>query len=144
MTIREQLIGTWRLISQHTEFPDSSIEATRGENPTGLLMYDTQGNMTVQLMRTDEKSGQHHDLRKPETFIQEYHAYFGTYSVHEDKSEVHHHIIGAAFPDYRGTTQIRPFSLEGDMLTLRVFATDDTIRVLVWQRLLERLTMNFS
>jgi Lipocalin-like domain len=140
MTIREQLIGTWQLISQHTEFPDGNIQATRGENPSGLLMYDAQGNMSVQLMRTDEKSGQHFDLREAATFIQEYHAYFGTYSVHEDIGEVHHHIIGAAFPDYRGTCQIRPFTLEGDTLTLRVFATDDTIRILVWQKLEGRIT----
>lgn len=135
MTIGEKLIGTWRLISQHTEFPDGSIKETRGKNPTGMLMYDAQGNMTVQLMRTDEESGKYFDLRKAETFIQEYHAYFGTYSVHEEKSEVHHHIIGAAFPDYRGTTQVRPFTLEGDTLTLRVFWSDGTIRILVWQKL---------
>lgn len=135
MSIREQLIGAWRLISQHTEFPDGSIQETRGKNPTGLLMYDVQGNMSVQLMRTDENSGQHYDLREEATFIQEYHAYFGTYSVHEDKSEVHHHIIGAAYPKYRGTTQIRPFTLEDNTLTLRVFWPDGTIRILVWQKL---------
>jgi hypothetical protein len=140
MTIREKLIGTWRIISQHTQFPDGTIQETRGKNPTGLLIYDTQGNMSVQLMRTDEDSGKQYDLRKAETFIQEYHAYFGTYAIHEAKSEVHHHIIGAAFPDYRGTTQIRPFTLEGDTLTLRVFAADDTIRVLVWQKLEGQIT----
>ena len=34
-------VGTWKLVSQHMLFPDGKRELARGENPDGILMYDT-------------------------------------------------------------------------------------------------------
>lgn len=134
----QALIGTWQLISQHTEYPDGRIEITRGMQPIGILMYDAQGNMSVQLLRTESIDQHHTDLTTFDTAMDEYHGYFGTYEVDEAEKTVYHNIIGAAFPLYRGTRQVRRFELDGDTLTLRSHATikgDDTSRILVWQRI---------
>lgn len=96
-------------------------------------MYDALGNMSVHLMRTDERAGAYTDLTQLETAMEGYHAYFGTYAVDETAGIVRHHVIGAAYPPYRGTTQVRHYRLEGDTLTLRVEAGTE-VRVLVWRR----------
>jgi hypothetical protein len=43
-------------------------------------------------------------------------AYFGTYSVDEEKGVFVLRIKGSTFPDYEGTEQVRPFSIVGDQL----------------------------
>jgi len=143
MTVKEQLIGTWRLISQETEFPDGHKEHTRGQNPDGILMYDVFGNMSVHLSRTEEPLNQHTDITVFETVMAEYHAYFGTYEIDEDARIVYHHIVSAVFPPYRGTRQVRHFELDGDELRLYAAATtagDDTKRFLIWHRLTKAYT----
>ncbi|NDJ53676.1 MAG: lipocalin-like domain-containing protein [Chloroflexi bacterium] len=130
-----QLVGTWRLVSQHTHYPDGTTIATRGENPDGILIYDEFGNMAVQLMRTDAQLVHYTDLNSRDTAMSGYHAYYGTYEIDEKASVVRHHVVGAAFPDYRSTTQVRHFKLEDDILTLQARSTvEDNFRVLVWQR----------
>lgn len=135
-------IGTWRLLSQGTQYPDGSIEPSRGENPQGILMYDALGNMSVQLMRTDERAGDYTDLSQIATAFEGYHAYFGTYEVDETEKIVRHHIIGAAYLPYRGTVQIRHYEFLGEahhQLILKAVGADGTIRILVWERVLGKL-----
>jgi hypothetical protein len=138
MTITEQLIGTWRLLSQEQEFPDGRKEFTRGQNPDGILVYDAFGNLSVHLVRSEEPLVAFTDLSAFETAMGQYHGYFGTYEVDEAAQIVYHNIIGSAFPAYRGTRQVRHFVLEGDILTLYAKATtagDNTARYIVWQKL---------
>lgn len=127
-------VGTWLLMSQRTHFPDGRIEPSRGDTPRGMLVYDAAGNMSVQLMRTDQDAGRFHDLRDVETALDGYLGYFGRYTVDAAGGVVTHHVMGASYPDYIGATLKRLFALEGDMLTLRAAAEDGSSRVLVWRR----------
>lgn len=128
-------VGTWRLISQHTHHPDGSITPSRGDNAEGILMYDAVGNMSVQLMRTDDQAQQYSDLGSLTTALDGFLAYFGTYEVDEAQQRVMHHISGASYFGYRGTTQTRQYEFEGDQLTLKALAPDGvSLRVLIWQR----------
>jgi hypothetical protein len=134
----ERFIGTWQLVSQHSEFPDGRKLPSRGEHPRGVLIYDPYGNMSVQLMRTDDRALESHDLLELTTAMQHFHAYFGTYEVRVTERVVLHHVLGSGFPGYWNTTQQRHFEFsENDtILTLRAPApNDDSMRVLVWQRL---------
>jgi hypothetical protein len=129
------LVGTWLLVSQHTLYPDGHTEPTRGDNPQGILMYDALGNISVQLMRTDDRAGSYTDLADFNTAMEGYHAYFGRYEIDEEHRIVIHHVIGSAYMDYRGSDQVRHYELIGDILTLTVKATSDgTQRILVWRR----------
>jgi hypothetical protein len=128
-------IGTWLLVSQHSCYSDGRQEPSRGENPAGILMYDRAGNMAVHLMRTDARAGDHTDLSSLETAMQGFLAYFGRYEVDEEQQIVRHHITGASYPAYRGTTQIRRYTFDGDTLTLEAQSPfDASTRVLVWRR----------
>lgn len=137
MSIKEQLIGSWRLISQETRYVDGRREATRGTHPDGILIYDAYGNLSVQLVRSGEPY-ETLNLADFDTAMEQYHGYFGTYEVDETAGIVYHHIVGAAFLPYRGTSQVRHFKLEGNRLTLYAEATtpgDDTARYIIWERL---------
>lgn len=130
-----RFVGTWLLVSQHTVFADGASVPSRGENPVGVIMYDAVGNMAVQLMRTDEYAGDYTDLRDLRTAMSGYHAYFGRYEVDEAAHVVRHHVVGSAYPPYRGTTQVRAYTFVDDTLTLKAQSPDqDATRVLVWRR----------
>jgi hypothetical protein len=133
MTIQQQFIGTWKLVSQHTHHPDGTVTPSRGENPVGVIMYDANSNMAVQLMRVDDQAPAYTDLATFETAMSGYLAYFGTYTVDETAQTVTHHVVGASYFGYRNTQQVRQYKFEGDTLTLQA-ESNDTRRVLVWQR----------
>jgi hypothetical protein len=69
-----------------------------------------------------------------DTFI----AYCGTYKVDSEMAVVYHYPIIAWSPAFVGSTQARPFRLEGDKLIITVTENlgDPRMekRVLVWQR----------
>lgn len=134
------IIGTWRLLSQHTRHADGTRITPRGENPVGILMYDEHGNMSVQLMRTEDYTGST-DMTDFNVAMGLFHSYFGTYTLDTEAQTVTHHIIGAAYPDYVGTDQVRHYELKDNRLYLQVLATgDDTVREIVWERLNAKLS----
>lgn len=130
-----QFVGTWELVSQDTHYADGSIVPSRGENPIGLLIYDANGKMAVQLMRTDDDAPKFTDISKLETAMSGYHAYFGTYEVDASKNIVRHYVTGSAYFAYRETVQERHYEFSGDLLTLKALAPQiHAVRVLVWRK----------
>lgn len=63
-------------------------------------------------------------------------AYFGTYIIQGES--VVHKIEGSLFPNWSATVQIRPYSLDGDELTLRTppspTPTGTVVNEMVWIR----------
>src|SRR5215213_4791985 len=102
-------VGTWRLVSQHSLYPDGSSEPSRGEDADGIIMYDSAGNMAVQLMRTDEYAMEYTDLATMRTAMQGFLAYYGRYEVDEAAQIVRHFVTGSSYFGYRGTTQTRHY-----------------------------------
>jgi hypothetical protein len=133
-------VGSWKLLSQHSLYPDGRVAPSRGDNAAGILMYDAAGNMAVQLMRTDEHASAFTDLADLKTAMQGFLAYYGRYEV-EDPADatrgvVRHFVTGASFFGFRNTTQVRDYEFAGDTLTLKAkSAFDDSTRLLVWQRI---------
>jgi hypothetical protein len=128
-------VGTWFLVAHYTRLADGTTVRNWGENAVGILMYDTHGNMAVQLMRTDERARDYRDLSDPRTAYEGFHAYFGRYEVDEVEQVVRHYVRGAGYFGYRGSVQAREYELDGDTLTLRVVSPAEKVtRVLVWRR----------
>jgi hypothetical protein len=111
--------GTWRLVSQHSLYPDGRREPSRGENADGIIMYDTAGNMAVQLMRTDEDARKFTDLADLQTAMQGFLAYYGRYEVDAPQDErvgvVRHFVTGASYFGFRNTVQVREYEFSGDV-----------------------------
>ena len=52
-TIKNQLVGTWMLVSASVERQDGSKTDTFGPNPKGILMFDGDGRFSLQEWRAD-------------------------------------------------------------------------------------------
>ena len=76
----QRLVGMWRLVSITT---NGQLNPDRGPHPTGFIVYDKSGNMSVQIMpdRLRTKAGQQLTPDEAKAALIGYTAYFGTYDV---------------------------------------------------------------
>lgn len=137
---REQLLGTWELVSYESTEPDGRKRRPFGD-AIGRITYDAAGNMTGQVMRPDRPI-----FHAGETAIEKvraaytgFIAYFGTFEVNPTGDEVVHHVVGALNPGWVGGDQVRRMRFEGEKLILEADVTRPegmARHVLTWQRLL--------
>jgi hypothetical protein len=123
--VKDQLIGTWRLVSrdvQHADGTSNPDPAYGPEYPIGYVMYDRTGHMAVQFMGRN-RPNDHSDRA--------YDAYFGTYSVNEQTkpATVTHHMEGNLNPDNVGKDNVRDLILDGDNLALVVHTAGPDLHV---------------
>jgi hypothetical protein len=121
-SLREQLVGTWKIVSVNNTRPDGSIKQIFGPNPKGIAVFDARGNTAIILMRSDRPkfATNNRDLGTPEEFkatVQGTHAYFGTYSVIEKDKTLVFHVEGNTFPNQEGIDTERLISFNGDEFT---------------------------
>jgi hypothetical protein len=144
-SLRDQLVGTWQLVS-YKEIPVDGSEPFEplGSDPQGLIMYTPDGYMSAQLSRPERPpfaSGDWFDGTDEEYRAEAstYIAYTGPFDVDEEDRSLTHSMFISLFPDWVGQTQPRVVSLEGETLTL---GTASPIRskgtlvnsTLVWKR----------
>jgi len=150
-SIREQLIGSWRLVSRQSRRINSELEADPGLSvtPLGVLIYDQSGHVAAQLSRRDrtvEMIGEECPAAvvtkgTPDTAqtILGYDAYFGTYTINERDGIVTHHLEAALWPGDIGKDINRSFTVSGDRLTISFNTTTrdgvKVTRTLVWERM---------
>jgi hypothetical protein len=126
--LKEEIIGTWRLTSRIVRQADGSesFDPRFGQHPVGYISYDRVGHMSIQQMRPD---------RPKNDPTNGYEAYFGTYTVDEEKKTVTHHIEGDMLSDRVGQDLRREFEIKGDELTLivqnRVSETGKPVTILM-------------
>lgn len=132
-----KLTGSWRLVSWISRQPDGTLKHVMGENPTGLLIYDSSGNMSVQIMdsfRPDFEMGYSAtNLEELKKIFDGYLAYFGTYTIDETQHAVVHHVKAITNPSFYGADLIRYFDLSGDQLVLSL--DKDKNNSLTWVRI---------
>jgi hypothetical protein len=138
-----ELIGTWKLISIEDTTTDGKPWPSFqfGSHPNGFIMYEPDGHMCATIANGDRPAWK--DPARPtdaekiayyDTFI----AYCGTFKLDSANSTLTHYPSVAWTPAYVGSTQPRPFRLEGNRLIITVTRglNDPAIqkRVLVWER----------
>ncbi len=136
----QEFVGTWKLVSSEYRFSNGE---TLKLYDAGVLMYDAQGNMSVQLMQSNRPAFAQADrlggtLEETQTAFQGYQAYYGTYTIDETQRAVTHHLQGSLLPNWVGVDQVRFFELSGNRLTLRtpplIIRGAEAMGYLVWQR----------
>ena len=137
------LLGTWRLLSFEMRPSEGASSQPFGVDPCGVLIYDANGNLSVQLARSerpefasgDIRDGTDDEIRAAYTG---YIAYFGVYEVNEADSYVTHKVDVSLFPNWQGVPQRRFFALSEDTLMLTTpptpFGGRAVTAVLVWER----------
>jgi hypothetical protein len=116
---QDQLVGTWMLVSIYIESPDGNRLDPFGANPTGVLIMDGKGVISVQFIGSDLPNFVSNDRldATPEeikTVAQGILCYFGTYSVSDADRSLNIHIERSSFPNWKGTDQKRFLVLAED------------------------------
>jgi hypothetical protein len=121
-TLKEQIVGTWQMVSNITTSPDGSKTETWGPNPKGMIIFERNGRMASVTTRSgitkfasNNRGTGTADENK--AVVQGSIAYYGTYSVNEADKSVTYQIDGATFPNWQGTTQKRTIAFSGEEFT---------------------------
>jgi hypothetical protein len=121
-TLKDQIVGTWVMVSNVTTRPDGSKVDTFGPNPKGITVFDSGGRVTVVVTRSDlpkfasnSRAGGSADENK--AVVQGSIAYYGTYSVNEAEKSLTIQIEAGTYPNWIGTTTKRTIVLSEDELT---------------------------
>jgi hypothetical protein len=140
-SLREQLIGAWKLVSYVADPVDGSEPFyPLGLRPQGIILYTPDGYMSAQLMSDGRKpfaSGDWFDATLDE-YRQEastYIAYSGPFEVDEETRTLTHSMLVSLFPNWIGQTQPRLVSIEGDLLHLGTSSPTRSAGKLVISRL---------
>jgi hypothetical protein len=110
--LKEQLVGTWTLVSADIVRNDGSKVELFGPNPRGTLIYTSDGHFALMQMRADlpKLAARRRDQGTPEEYqavVQGSVAYFGTYAVNEAEKTITLHIEGSTFGNLIGGEQKR-------------------------------------
>jgi len=139
----DKFAGAWRLLECYGKWTDGRITYPYGKEPTGLLMYDGQGNFSGQIAGSGRPEFQSGNLLKGtaeelKTAFEGYIAYYGTYEVDEANSQMTHHVEGSLFPNWMGDVQTRNYEFDGEQLRLNTLpikgAKADLTVTLLWER----------
>ncbi|MBR3120044.1 MAG: lipocalin-like domain-containing protein [Oceanobacillus sp.] len=138
MTLQEQIIGVWSLISYQSKDKEGNIIYPLGKDATGFLMYHPEGYMSAQLMRQKRPayvSGDSHKGTKDEMAKAAlgYMSYAGKYEVIEETNTLTHHMEVSMNPTWLGQQQPRIASIEGDILRIRNGLNPN--QKLIWKRI---------
>jgi hypothetical protein len=137
------LLGTWRLVSYKACDSEGRLQYPLGENVSGLLVYEAGGNMAAHVMRNDRPLFAANDAARGtdaevRAAFESYDSYFGTYTIDQRRQTVTHHILGASYPNWIGTDQLRHFKFDGSRLSLStpplLFGGQSLEYVLTWER----------
>jgi Lipocalin-like domain len=138
-SIKDQLVGTWTLVSETDTQSDGKKIEGFGPNPLGVYMFDANGHFAQMLLRADLPKYSNRLQGTPEQYKavgQGLVAYYGTYSVNEADKVVNVHILGGSFATFNGTDGKRIIaSLTADELKFTNPATSGgTTADSVWKR----------
>jgi hypothetical protein len=127
--VAKKLLGAWRYVG--TRINGANLD--RGADPKGMIYYGPRGEMAVQIAPDVKRTRAGAVMTPQEAFaaVQDYIAYFGTYTVDEGAGTVTHHRHDSLQPGDSGDL-VRRYELNGDRLILR--APNSTLEV-TWERI---------
>jgi hypothetical protein len=121
------ITGTWILESWDRIEADGSTAHPLGNAPSGLLVYTPEGDMAVMMTATDRSKLDTDDpvggsVEERAGAYSSCLAYVGRYRV--EGQSVIHELETSLYPNWSGTSQVRPFLLDRQRLVLQVLDAD--------------------
>jgi hypothetical protein len=122
--LKDQLVGTWTLVSNDNVAPDGTKRQIFGANPKGILILDPNGRYAQIFVRPGRPKFKANNRLQgtPEEIKAAYEGalvHFGTWSVTEVDKTIVVRTEGALYPNQEGTEGKRSIvSLTGDELKL--------------------------
>ena len=138
-SLKEQLVGTWKVVSWEQNKGDGTKLQQYGANPAGIAFFDADGRFVITVMRPDRAGYASNALWQGTAEENKATAdgtitYFGTYSVNEVDRSIAIHIEGSSFPNWNSADQKRIVAITGDQLTLTVRPPSGESVDIVWKR----------
>jgi hypothetical protein len=120
-----KLAGTWTLVLVDNILPDGSRVELYGPSPQGILIFDAQGNYSLQILRASRPKFAANDKSQgtPEEYkaaVQGSNTHFGKYTIDDGAGTITFYIEHASYPNWEGTEQKRLFTLTNDELKYTV------------------------
>ena len=127
-SLKEQLVGSWILVSNNSVAPDGTKHQLFGPNPKGLLVFDATGQYSQIFVNPAVPKFRINNRLKgtPEentAAVQGTTATFGTWVVDEASKTVTVRYVGGMFPNQAGTEAKRTVVVAGDELKINNPAT---------------------
>src|SRR6202049_850609 len=106
-SLKEQLVGTWTLVSSDQVRPDGSTLKQFGANPKGINVFDANDRFFLMIASADNSKIVSNNLSKTNSeegggLIVESIAYYGTYTVNEAEKVAILHLEASTFPHPAG------------------------------------------
>ena len=124
-TLKDRIVGTWKIISWETVRPDGQVtNIWMGPHPTGLIIYQSNGYMAVQIMADPRPTFAQLPSATPPSSDEfrnaffGYYAYWGTYSIDAAGKSVIHNVQGSERPHEVGRKYERSALIEGTRIVL--------------------------
>jgi hypothetical protein len=124
-TLKERIVGTWKIISWETVRPNGQvINIWMGPHPTGLIIYQSNGYMAVQIMADPRPTFAQLPSTTPPSSDEfrnaffGYYAYWGTYTINDAGTSVTHDVQGSERPHEVGRKYERSVLIEGTKIVL--------------------------
>ena len=138
-SLKEQLVGTWLLVSWEQRRSDGTKTQRYGAKPTGIAVFDAGGRYIVTVMRSDRANYASNALWAGTAEDNKATAdgtitYFGTYVASDAESSIAIHIEGSSFPNWNGADQTRVVVITGSQLTLTVNLPNGEVVDVIWER----------
>jgi hypothetical protein len=110
-SLKEQLFGTWTLVSSDQVRPDGSKLKQFGANPNGINVFDANGRFFLMMASADNSRIASNDRSMTQSeedgLIVQSIAYYGTYTLNEEVNVINLHLDASTFPNQVGTDQKR-------------------------------------
>jgi hypothetical protein len=111
-TLKEQLVGTWTLVSWEQATPDGTKRQDFGPNPKGITTFDASGHVVTMYARPDlPKIASTDRIKVTPQEAQAINvgslAYFGTYTVDEASKTITLQMESSTYPNQLSVPQKR-------------------------------------
>jgi Lipocalin-like domain len=141
--IRDQIVGTWKLVSAVDIMKDGTTRPypTYGPHGKGFLMYQRDGYMCADFANPDRPKWidpVHVTVEEKVAAADGTFAYCGRYEIDVKHGQIVHLPEVATDPGYVGSRQIRPYVFEGRRLVLSDVEKDDP-SVARWKTVWEKV-----
>jgi hypothetical protein len=138
-SLKEQLVGTWKLLSWEQKKGDGTKVERYGTSPKGIAFFDADGRYIIAVMRSDRAKYASNTLWQGTPDENKETAdgtitYFGTYLISETDSSIAIHVEASSFPNWNGTDQKRFVAIAGEQLTLTVRPSAGDVVDVIWKR----------
>jgi len=119
-TLRQQLVGSWTLVSEEMTAQNGTKEEPYGPNPRGILILDASGRYATVRARPDRPKYKSSSQPTADELVaaRAFGANFGTWSLSEADKTLTLHLESALRPNNEGTDVKASVSLVEDELKL--------------------------